>query len=155
MDWNKIKSDYISNNISLRKLAQKHDVSFNTLKTHAWEEQWYKLRQQKEAKAASKLIDKLSDKSINIDSKYFDLVDKLLDRAGELIEKMPEWNVASIKDMATAMKSLKDCKGVKSDLELREQEARIRNLEKQAIAEEQADKHIVIQIDGDLSKYSK
>lgn len=155
MNWNKIKSDYISNNISLRQLAQKHGVSFNTLKTHAVNEKWYELRLHKDNSITTKLIDNLTEKGASIDTKYFDLVDKLLDRAGELIEKMPEWNVASIKDMATAMKSLKDCKGVKSDLELREQEARIRNLEKQASAEEQTNKSIVIQIDGDLSKYSK
>ena len=155
MNWNKIKSDYISNDISLRQLAQKHGVSFNTLSKKAVAEQWYELRQQAYNKSTTRLINTLSKKGADIDTKYFDLVDKLLDRAGDLIEKMPEWNVASIKDMATAMKSLKDCKGVKSDLELREQEARIRNLEKQASAEEQTNKSIVIQIDGDLSKYSK
>jgi hypothetical protein len=34
--------------------------------------------------------------------------------------------------MATTMKYLKECKGVKSDADMREQEARIRNLERQA-----------------------
>lgn len=155
MDWNKVKADYISSDIPLRQLAKKHEVSFNTLKTRAVKEQWYALRQQKDNAATTKLLEKLSEKGASIDEKYFTLVDKLLDRAGTLIESMPEWNVASIKDMASAMKSLKECKGVKSDLELREQEARICNLEKQANADEQTNKHIVIQIDGDLNKYSK
>lgn len=155
MDWNKVKADYISSDIPLRQLAKKHEVSFNTLKTRAVKEQWYALRQQKDNEATTKLLERLSEKGASIDEKYFTLVDKLLDRAGTLIETMPEWNVASIKDMATAMKSLKECKGVKSDLELREQEARIRNLEKQANADEQTSRNIVIQIDGDLNKYSK
>ena len=42
-----------------------------------------------------------------------------------------------LKEMATTMKYLKECKGVKSDADMREQEARIRNLEKQA--EKEAD----------------
>ena len=155
MDWNKVKADYISSDIPLRQLAKKHEISFNTLAKRAVKEKWYDLKKQKDNNATTKLLEKLSEKGASIDEKYFTLVDKLLDRAGTLIETMPEWNVASIKDMASAMKSLKECKGVKSDLELREQEARIRNLEKQASAEEQTNKHIVIQIDGDLNKYSK
>lgn len=155
MDWKKIKADYIAGGVSYRKLAEKYGVSFNTLKTHAVEEQWYKLRQQKDKKTTTKLIDNLSNKGADIDLKYYSIVDKLLAKAEELIEQMPEWNVASIKDMATAMKSLKECKGVKSDIDLREQEARIRNLEKQAKEEDQADKHVIITLDGDLSKYSK
>lgn len=155
MDWKKIKAEYIAGGASYRKLAEKYGVSFNTLKTHAVEEQWYKLRQQKDKKTTTKLIDNLSNKGADIDLKYYSIVDKLLAKAEELIEQMPEWNVASIKDMATAMKSLKECKGVKSDIDLREQEARIRNLERQAKEEDQGDKHVIITLDGDLSKYSK
>ena len=155
MDWKKIKAEYIAGGASYRKLAEKYGVSFNTLKTHAVEEQWYKLRQQKDKKTTTKLIDNLSNKGADIDLKYYSIVDKLLAKAEELIEQMPEWNVASIKDMATAMKSLKECKGVKSGIDLREQEARIRNLERQAKEEDQGDKHVIITLDGDLSKYSK
>lgn len=155
MDWKKIKADYIAGGVSYRKLAEKYGVPRSNLERVAKREGWFALRRQAEGKAEAKIIDAISNKSANIDTKYFRLVDKLLDRAGEVIELMPEWNVASLKDMATAMKYLKECKGVKSDADMREQEARIKNLEKQLNSDDQGDKHIVVTIDGDLEKYSK
>lgn len=40
-NWNKIRNEYISGNISYRKLAEKHDISFNTLKDRAIAEKWF------------------------------------------------------------------------------------------------------------------
>jgi hypothetical protein len=67
-----------------------------------------------------------------IDERYYSLVDKLMQKAEETIENTPVWSVNALKEMSTALKYLKECKGVKSEIDLREQEARIRNLEKQA-----------------------
>jgi hypothetical protein len=132
VDWKRIKAEYIAGGTSYRKLAEKYVVPRSNLERVAKREGWTALRRQTEDKAEAKIIDAISDKSAKIDNKYFSLVDKLLDRAGEVIELMPEWSVASLKDMATTMKYLKECKGVKSDADMREQEARIRNLERQA-----------------------
>ena len=44
VDWLKIKTEYINGEISYRKLAEKHGVSFNTLKDHAVAEEWARLR---------------------------------------------------------------------------------------------------------------
>jgi hypothetical protein len=47
----------------------------------------------------------------------------------------------TLKEMATAMKYLKECKGVKSEADIREQEARIKKLEMEAaFREEDEDK---------------
>ena len=39
-DWLKIKSEYVSGNISYRKLAEKYGVSFDTLQDRAKRENW-------------------------------------------------------------------------------------------------------------------
>lgn len=57
-------------------------------------------------------------------------------KAEETIENTPVWSVNALKEMSTTLKNLKECKGVKSEIDLREQEARIRNLEKQAAEED-------------------
>ena len=75
-------------------------------------------------------------------------------KAEELIDNTPIWQPSNLKDMATTMKYLKECKGVRSEADMREQEARIRNLEKQAEAEEK-DNEIKVTIEGDLDIYSK
>lgn len=136
MDWNRIKADYVAGGTSYRKLAAKYGVSFTTLTRTAQKENWIGLRQQAEDKAETKIIDVVSNQKVKIDDKYFKLVDKLLEKTEVVIDTLDEWSVYSLKEIATTLKYLKECKGVKSDIDLREQEARIRNLEKQAEAEE-------------------
>jgi transposase-like protein len=136
VDWNKIKAEYIAGGTSYRKLCSKYGVSRTTLQRKAKDEKWLDLRSQAEAKTESKIVNVISEKKADIDQKYFTLVDKLMQRAEEVIENTPVWQVTSLKEMATALKYLKECKGVKSDIDLREQEARIKNLEKQAMAED-------------------
>ncbi len=153
MDWKKIKAEYIAGGTSYRKLAEKYGVSFNTLKTRAREEQWYELRQQKDHRTTTKVIENLSDKESEIDDTYFRCVDKLMKKAEELIETTPIWQPQMLKDLATTMKYLKECKGVKSDADMREQEARIAKLRKEAESE-QTDSEIRVVIEGDLERYS-
>ncbi len=154
MDWNRIKADYIAGGTSYRKLCAKYGCSFTTLVRTAQREDWIGLRQQAENKAETKIINVVSEKKADIDKKYFDLVDKLMQRAEEVIENTPIWQVQSIKEMASALKYLKECKGVKSDIDLREQEARIKNLEKQAEGEV-TDTTVIVQFEEDISKWSK
>ena len=153
MDWKRIKAEYIAGGTSYRKLAEKYGVSFNTLKTRAREEQWYELRQQKDHKTTTKVIENLSDKESKIDDTYFRCVDKLMRKAEELIETTPIWQPQMLKDMATTMKYLKECKGVKSEADMREQEARIAKLQKEAM-EEAKDNEIQIIIGTEAEEYS-
>lgn len=158
MDWKKIKADYIAGGVSYRKLAEKYGVSFNTLKTHAVEEQWYKLRQLKDKKATTKIVESLSDKDADKAVNIIDVADKLLDKISEYVETIPLDMMSStqaLKHLTSALKDLKEIKGYKSDADMREQEARIKNLEKQFNSDDQGDKHIVVTIDGELGKYSK
>jgi hypothetical protein len=154
LDWKRIRADYIAGGISYRKLAEKYGVSFNTLKTRATEEQWYRLRQQKDHKTTTKVIESLSDKESKIDDKYFRLVDKLFDKAEEVIVNTPIWQPTTLKEMATTMKYLKECKGVKSEADMREQEARIARLRKE-VEDDNRDTTVVVQFEEDITKWSK
>ena len=132
MDWNRIKAEYIAGGTSYRKLAEKYGVPRTTLERKAKEEKWTELRRQAEGKAEAKIVNAISEKSAKIDDKYFRLVDKLMQKAEETIEQTPVWSVNALKEMATALKYLKECKGVKSEADIREQEARIAKLQKDA-----------------------
>ena len=132
MDWNKIKAEYIAGGTSYRKLAEKYGVSFTTLTRTAQRENWVGLRQQTENKTATKMVDVVSKKNAEIDDKYFRLVDKLMKKAEETIDGLDVWSVTALKEMSTALKYLKECKGVKSEADMREQEARIAKLQRDA-----------------------
>lgn len=155
LDWKRIKAEYIAGGTSYRKLAEKYGVSFNTLKTRAREEQWYELRQQKDHKTTTKVIESLSDKESEIDDKYFRIVDKLLNKAEATVDAVDEWHPTLLKEMATTMKYLKDCKGIKSEADMREQEARIAKLRKEAEDDTPEDREVNVTFIGDIEEYSK
>jgi hypothetical protein len=139
VDWKKIKAEYIAGGTSYRKLATKYGVPRTNLERKAKEEKWTELRRQAEVKAEAKIVNAISEKSAKIDDKYFRLVDMLLDKAEELIVTTPIWQPTTLKELATTMKYLKECKGVKSDADMREQEARIAKLQKEAEADKTYD----------------
>ena len=155
MDWKRIKAEYIAGGTSYRKLAEKYNVSFSTLRKVAAKEHWSELRNNVGAKRDTELVETLGVKTAKIDEKYFHLVDMLFDRAEEVIKNTTTWQATNLKEMATAMKYLKECKGVKSEADMREQEARIAKLQKEAEAEDAENNEIKVVIEGSLEAYSK
>ena len=136
MDWNKIKAEYIAGGTSYRKLAEKYGVSRSKLQAIATREKWVDLQSQAQAKAESIIVNDIGKRNAKMDDKYFRLVDKLFDKAEEVIDNMPVWQPQVVKEMATALKYLKECKGIRSEADMREQEARIKKLQKEAEKED-------------------
>jgi hypothetical protein len=155
VDWTKIKTEYVAGGTSYRKLCAKYGVSRTTLQRKAKDENWLGLRSQAEAKTETKIVKAISEKKANIDDKYFKLVDMLFDKAEEVIVNTPVWNANALKEMSTAMKNLKECKGVKSEADIREQEARIAKLQKEAQEDTPEDREVNVIFDGDIEQYSK
>ena len=151
MVWKKIKAEYIAGGTSYRKLAEKYEVSFSTLRKVAAKEQWTDLRNKAGAKADTKLIETISDKETKKAVNIIDVADKLLERIVEIADKAVDPD--SIKKLTSAIKDLKDIKGVKSEADMREQEARIKKLQKEA-QEEDKDNDIQIIIAPNAEDYS-
>ena len=154
MDWHKLKAEYIAGGTSYRKLAEKYGVPFSNLKNVAIKERWADLREQAKNVTETKLVEQIGRKNAKIDDKFFNLVDKLLDKAESVIDDMPEWSVYDLKEMAVALKYIKDCRGVKSDADIREQEARIEKLRKEASSDDGGDNEIVIVMGEEASKFA-
>ena len=152
VDYSKLKREYLKGNISYRELAKKYGVPFGTLRKVAAKEQWTQLRAQARAKADTKIIDAISDKEAQKAADIEDVANKLLGKISELMDTMVV-DTQSFKQLTSALKDLKDIKGYKSAIDLKEQEARIRNLERQAEAE-QGDNEIKVILEGSLEKYS-
>jgi hypothetical protein len=153
-DWNAIKAEYIRGGISYRKVAEKYGVSFNTLKTVAIREKWTDLRQQANNTATTKLVDKIGGQQASRSAKILDVADKLLDKISITIDSMEVVDSQSLKHFTSALKDLKDIKGIKSDIDLKEQEARIAKLQKEATAEEKETNDVVVRIGNEAEEYS-
>jgi hypothetical protein len=153
VDWKRIKAEYIAGGTSYRKLAEKYGVPRTNLERRAKEEKWTELRRQAEGKAEAKMVDAISEKQAAKADKIIDVADKLLNKIAEVIDLVSD--TQGLKHISSALKDIKDIKGFKSSADMREQEARIRNLEKQAQAEDNESNEIKVTIEGDLDIYSK
>ena len=135
MNWKKIKAEYIAGDTSYRKLAEKYGVSFSTLKEIARREKWTDLKDQARHKADTKFADLMGERQANRSAKIIDVADMLLDKITNTLNMMDVVDSQSIKHFTSALKDIKDIKGIKSDIDLKEQSARIAKLEKEAQAE--------------------
>ena len=137
-DWKKIKAEYVAGGTSHRKLCEKYGVSRTTLQRKAKEENWLALRSQAEAKTEAKIVDGVSDDAAKKAIDIIDVADKLLDKIAEIMDSAVT-GTQSIKNLTSALKDLKEIKGYKSDIDLKEQMARIRKLEMEASFREEDD----------------
>lgn len=128
--WKKIKAEYIAGGTSYRKLAEKYEVKLSALRSVAEREKWVELKAQAQHKANTKIVDAVSDIEADRAAKIIDVADKLLDKISEVIDKVHD--TKGIKNISSALKDIKEIKGIKSSADMREQEARIAKLQKDA-----------------------
>ena len=139
VDWQAIKTEYITTDTSYRKLAQKHGVRYATLQARAKEEKWTELRDQHRTRTVSKSLTKISNKQADRAAKLIGVSDILLDKVKSLLEADEELLVDTsiMKDVSVILKNLKDIQMIRSEADLREQEARIEKLRKEAMGDKE------------------
>lgn len=148
MDWEKIKAEYVAGGTSYRKLAEKHGVSFSTLKDIAIREKWTDLKEQARNKANTNLVNSIGRKSAKHSVKINDVADKLLEKIVTTLEVIDVADSQSLKQLSSALKDIVSVKGIKSDIDLREQEARIAKLQREAEADVNKNNAVSITIEG-------
>ena len=156
-DWNKIKTEYITTDTSYRKLGEKYSVGYSVIGERARLEGWVEQREQFRNKILTDTVDAISIDQVDRATKLASVADLLLDRVKSLVEGNPELlvNTQSIKNLSGVLKDLKEVQMIRSDADLREQEARIKKLQKEAEAEEKKDSTIIIQFAEGSEEYAK
>jgi hypothetical protein len=163
-DWQKIKTEYITTDISLRKLSEKYGIRYATVQDRSKKEGWITLRDQHRTSTVSKTMKKISDRQSDKLARIDGITDKLLMKleqaVGELdleiikrktkleddgLEVTTETmeareggivDRAGLRHLTAALKDLKEIQMIKSELDRREQEARIAKLQKEAASDE-------------------
>lgn len=151
MDWNELKAEYIAGGTSYRKLAAKYGVSFSTLRCIAEREKWTDLKAQAQHNANTKLVESIAEQNSTHNVSVYDVADELLVKIKEIIN-IAGMSTQSIKHLTSALKDIKEIKGIKSDIDLQEQNARIDKLRKE-VEEEKKDTNINITFGDEVKKY--
>ena len=192
VDWNEIRTEYISTETSYRKLAEKYDVPVSTIFKRAKKENWVELKKQNEDNLVAKTLETCSEMQVERLKRIQTATDDLLSKIEQAITelnivlntktkktKVIEYNnierpdkptkeiieeeievveTASIVDrtglkaIASALKDIKEIQMLKSDADMREQEARIAKLHKET-EEEKKDTSINITFGDEVKKY--
>ena len=138
MDWNKIKTEYVTTDTSYRKLSLKYKITSIQIANHSKAEGWVEQRKQYLKKTYAKTLTALSDAQARRVSRIMTITDKILDKLEKSLEQIPDGDLAVYRQLTAALKDIKEIQMLKSDADMREQEARIANLTRQAQPEGEA-----------------
>lgn len=134
IDWKTIETEYVTTDISHRQLAEKYGICRSTISKKATDDKWSEKRNKHRDNTVSKAVNAVGTKQANMAAKLYGVGGLLLDRVKNLLEDNPEVlaDTSSMKDVSVVLKNLKDLMSVKSDADMREQEARIKKLRREA-----------------------
>ena len=128
--WKKIRNDYITSTKSYRDLANEYTVSFNTLAKRAKREGWSDLRKNNDHKVTLETLAVHNQSEIQRNLGIIETADILLERLNQFIDMNPDMDIRDLRQCGMLLSVLKDSKNLNADI--REQEAKIKNLEKAA-----------------------
>ena len=133
-DWKAIKTEYITTETSYRKLAEKYGVGYQTICARSKSEHWIEQREQHTNKTVTAAIEKIGEGQAERISRIDEAADMLLDKVIEFMTASEDMlvNTQSMKHISGVLKDIKEIKGMKSEADLREQEARIAKLRREA-----------------------
>ena len=137
-DWNQIKREYITTDISYRDLAQKYGVNKDTIGRKAKDEGWVELRRQHTDKTQTKILEADTKQKVSRAEKLRSAADMLLGKVVALMEASDptEIDTQSMKHISGVLKDIKEIQMIKSDADMAEQEARIAKLRREAEKDE-------------------
>ena len=131
-DWQAIKTEYITTDTSYRKLSQKYGIGYQAICHKSKEEGWIAMREQHKNNTTTKTLEKISQKEANRAARIYSVADKLLMKI-EALADLPAMMPKDVRSLVAAVKDLKEIQGVKSELDKKEQEARIAALNQKSM----------------------
>ena len=157
VNWSKIRADYISGKYSYDRLAEMHKVSRTAIVNHSRKEGWSKAKKEIVESHIANVTEAIKKSDMEYTEKVYEVADKLLNMAEKMADRMAEDENLSPRDAKTLteiVKNVKDIKGIKSEIDTKEQEARIKKLEKEIATDVEAPQ-INITIAGAEDGWSK
>lgn len=100
IDWESIRSEYVTTNISQKKLAQKYGVSKNTLQYRCAVERWAEQRRQHRDRIMEKTSERLSDAAAERMVQLMGGTDKMLSATLEALDDPEQFYRYLVKEKA-------------------------------------------------------
>lgn len=155
IDWNAIKTEYITTDTSYRKLAEKYGVHKDTIHRKAKDEGWADKRRRQIDKTQTRILEKAVDMEVDRATKLLGVADLLMEKVRQRIEAVDPMDMGSqeFRHLSATIKDLKEIQMIRSDADLREQEARIASLNRQA-DKDSASRDVVVEMSEEVDALS-
>lgn len=154
-DWAKIKAEYIRDgSASYRSLAKKYGVNLTTLAGIAKRENWVGLRERKRDRTITAVVDACATKEAEKAIKIYEAADLAIEAITAKLQNWDELDSQAIRSLTGALKDIAAVKGIQTDAERREQEARIAKLRREAEREDE-EKSIEIVMPDELKRFCR
>ena len=144
INWNAIRTDYITSNVSYRDLEAKYGVCYRQIAKKGKAEDWKSQRSQHNHDVVTKILDDDAAQKVSSIERLESVADKVLNKVEAYIDACDPTAIdtQSMKHISGVLKDIKDV--MKNRKDLQEQDARIANLRKQAEREEDSNTEVTI-----------
>jgi hypothetical protein len=154
-DWQKIRAEYITTDISYRKLAEKYGLDQATIARKAKKEDWVSKRQHHADKTQAKILDADTKNKADRVGRLMTVADKLLDKVEKFVDASEYVSPTSAKNLSDTLKNIKEVCMVRTQEDIQEQKARIAKLQKETEKQDNDKSSITITLEGSLSDYAQ
>lgn len=90
VDWISIKNEYLTTEISQRKLAKKHNIRWQTLRDRAGREKWIEEKEIQQDNIGTitvqKIVEKISDNASDVKANHYNIAKKILDKVSKSLD---------------------------------------------------------------------
>lgn len=181
VNWEKLKTEYVTTHASYKELSEKYQVPYGTLKIHARCDRWVELRQEHQKKTMEKSLEIIGNQQAEDLARVDELADQLLGKIQKSIGELDllvvshkekgenqscKWEKSfeehlpggpvdrqGLKSLTACLRDLKEIKDLKSDLEEMEQKLKVRKLQKET--EENGPESLNVTLDPQLESFSQ
>lgn len=157
MDWQAIKTEYITTDTSYRKLAAKFGIDQATVARRAKKEGWVKEKQRYDSETQAKIVEAITQQQVSRAARLRSVADKLLGRVEVLLDEAEpvDLDTQAMRHISGVLKDIKEIQMIRSDADMREQEARIANLQRQAQKDDDKNNTITVVLEGAMKDYAQ
>lgn len=155
INWNAIRTDYITSTLSYRDLEEKYGVCYRQIAKKGKAEDWKSQRSQHNTNVVTKILSDDIEQKVSSIERLETVADKVLTKVEAYIDACDPTAIdtQSMKHITGVLKDIKDVMRNRKDLD--EQDARIKKLRKEAEQEDKRDNTIVIEFAEGSEEFAK
>ena len=90
VNWDAIKADYLKGGISIRKLSDKYNISYSTIRRVSERESWRQAREKVQRKAGEKVAQKIASERAQMLNIGYDVGFSMLRRLKYIVDNVPD-----------------------------------------------------------------